>query len=316
MLKPPRELPFKVLYLITFTLLVFLLRFQQPYQVQFMPRIILLTDFDETLTHNDTTPILARAAYALRPENDQPTHPWEWYEKMWVDDFAIVSASFPSETRKSFQDEEKFAGLVRGVEEASLRRVEDGGVFHGMQHKKLIREAYKNNGCMMRSGWRDVFDKVSRQGGRTAIISAGWSREWIEYCLGKPEDVEVYANEMLTGPDDKLTGYINRTGLNGGGLWNSIDKRDYVRWIVGQEKQKGNEVLVIYVGDSPMDLFAIYEADLGLLGKAFQRGLMELQGRGRDHCLRLRNGRKLENGLILSKDDHYGDKICGEHPGL
>lgn len=241
-----------------------------------MPRIILLTDFDETLTHNDTTPILARAAYALHPENDQLTHPWEWYEKIWVDDYAIVSALFPSETRKSFQDEKEFAGLVRGVEEASVRRVEDGGVFRGMQRGKLIREAYKNNSCVMRSGWRDVFDKVSRERGRAAVISAGWSKEWIEYCLGKPEDVEVYANEMLAGPDGKLTGYLDRTGLNGGGLWNSIDKRDYVRWIVEQEKQKGNEVLVIYVGDGPTDLFAMYEADLGLV---FGRKLDSVCGR-------------------------------------
>ena len=254
-----------------------------------MPRIILLTDFDETLTqqHNDTTPILAHAAYALHPGDDQPAHPWEWYEKMWVDDYAAISASFPPETRKSFQDEEEFAGLVRGVEEASVRRVEDGGVFRGMRRGELIKEAYQNNGCAMRAGWREVFDKVSRGGGRIAVISVGWSREWIGHCLGNPEGVGIYANEMLAGLDGKLTGYLDRTGLNGGGLWNSIDKRDYVRWIVGQEKRKGDEVVVVYVGDAPADLFAMYEADLGLvfgrrldyvcgrLGVAIRKGIPE-----------------------------------------
>ena len=254
-----------------------------------MPRIILLTDFDETLTqqHNDTTPILAHAAYALHSEDDQPAHPWEWYEKMWVNDYATISASCPPETRKSFQDEEEFAGLVRGVEEASVRRVEDGGVFRGMRRGDLIKEAYKNNGCGMRTGWRDVFDKVSHGGGRIAVISVGWSREWIRHCLGNPGGVGIYANEMLAGPDGKLTGYLDRTGLNGGGLWNSIDKRDYVRWIVGQEKRKGDEVVVVYVGDAPADLFAMYEADLGLvfgrrldyvcgrLGVAIRKGIPE-----------------------------------------
>ncbi|RPA92237.1 hypothetical protein L873DRAFT_1818014 [Choiromyces venosus 120613-1] len=261
----PRRPPFKIFLLTTFTLL--LLLFIQSRPAQAMPRIILLTDFDETLTqlHNDTTPIIARAAYALHPENDQPTYPWEWYTKMWDDDYAVISASFPPESRKSFDDEEMFAGLIRGVEEASVRRVEAGGVFRGMRRRDLIKEAHKNNGCVMRSGWRGVFDKVTRQGGRIAVISVGWSREWIGYCLGEPGDVGVYANELIAGPDGNLTGYLDRTGLNGGGLWNSIDKRDYVRWIAQQEKKKGDGVVVVYVGDAPTDFFAMYEADVGLV---------------------------------------------------
>lgn len=40
---------------------------------------------------------------------------------------------------------------------------------------------------------------------------------------------------------------------------------DYVGWISQQEKRKGGEVVAVYVGDAPADLFVMYEADLELV---------------------------------------------------
>ena len=40
---------------------------------------------------------------------------------------------------------------------------------------------------------------------------------------------------------------------------------DYVGWISQQEKRKTGEVVVVYVGNGPANLFAMYEADLELV---------------------------------------------------
>ncbi|KAH0612490.1 uncharacterized protein H6S33_008870 [Morchella sextelata] len=229
-------------------------------------RLLLLVDFDETLTRTgkDTISLLASAAYKCHSAAAN-LPPWSYFVDSYMRDYNDHVGQAP--IRTTLEEETEFQKSLRKAERASIDRVEGEGVFKGIKLETLIKTAAENRGDIMRKGWEKVVDKVSGRG-RVAIVSVNWSRSWIRKCLEGSDvgKIDVFSNEFLVNSQDITTGSLDRWfGDKDGGIWTGWDKLRVMRDIVEKNSGAGEECLVVYVGDSTSDLLCLLEADVGVV---------------------------------------------------
>ena len=73
------------------------------------------------------------------------------------------------------------------MERASIRRVEQAGVFKGVTHSKLLsaaESAVKDGRIQLRPGWRELFTAVLESGGSVNVVSVSWSARFLRAILG------------------------------------------------------------------------------------------------------------------------------------
>lgn len=227
-------------------------------------RLLLFTDFDETLTSTDTLSHLVATAYTLQGP-DVLLPPWDYFSSTYLCDYDTYAKQFPAESRRTLEEEQRFLEGLRGAERASVERVEEAGVFRGLDRGVLVRDAARMGG-MMREGWEEVVRGVVGERGWVVVVSVNWSRAWIRECLVgvEEEEVRVFANEFVVGEDGRTSGRLDRWfGEVEGGIWTAGDKVKVMRDFIGGGEQK--EALVVYVGDSVTDLLCLLEADVGVV---------------------------------------------------
>lgn len=274
-------------------------------------RLLLLIDFDETLTSTDTLSHLVATAYTLQGP-DVLLPPWDYFSSAYLCDYDAYAKGHPAESRRTLEEERRFLEGLRGVERASVERVEAAGVFRGLDRGVLVRDAAKAGG-VMKEGWREAVTGVVARGGSAVVVSVGWSRAWIRECLVGVEDetrvrVRVVANEFVVGGEDgRMSGWLDRWfGGEDGGIWTAGDKVRVVRGFTGggpRAEEEEEEALVVYVGDSVTDLLCLLEADVGVV---FGRKLDDVCGR---------LGVPIRDGLVagdtggggLSRIGHWGE---------
>ncbi|MCJ1294735.1 hypothetical protein MMC34_006293 [Xylographa carneopallida] len=190
-----------------------------------LPRTHLFLDFDGTLTHADTLSSLASIPYALRarrlhppsspslpspspphpPAPPSPLPPFSHFSHTYR---SALAAHTTDHHRTSLSSELAFRASTRALEEASVQRVEDAGLFKGVTRGDVVRGAERAVGrgeVRVRGGWEALVgvggggsgggaapgdgDAVGYGGGRTGrrreviILSVNWSRTWITAVL-------------------------------------------------------------------------------------------------------------------------------------
>lgn len=270
-------------------------------------RLLLLVDFDETLTRTgkDTISILASAAYARRFANVEPP-PWSYFADSYLHDYNLHAQAHPPATRTTLEAETKFIKSGKSVERASIDRVEASGLFKDLDLSTFLNTAAgdrKQVEGLMRKGWWETMSKVLARGdrGKVAVVSVNWSRAWIRKCLegsvrlrgdgiAPIQRIEIFANELVLNDDQQTTtGSLDRWfGQEDGGIWTGWDKLRVMKDIIkDNQKDFEGEGFVVYVGDSTTDLLCLLEADVGII---FDRKLDSV-------CKRL--GLEIKEGLVI-----------------
>lgn len=157
------------------------------------PRPIhLILDFDETITQEDTTTIIAETARGNTARNSEE----EWnHIKLWetcCQKYFSEVGNHPNikvlqEKRTTINEEIWYQRSLRVIEEASVARVGQSGIFKGVT-PWVWREAgwqeCKNSRVKIASGFRALVERVQGQGGRWGIVSVNWSQDFIKGVLG------------------------------------------------------------------------------------------------------------------------------------
>lgn len=261
------------------------------------PRIQLILDWDGTLTKRDTLAVLANIPAAHRAAQDPD--PWRPITDAYADDYAAHARSYRPQTaaRTTLAAEAAWLGSLKEVEERSVRRVEEAGVFRAVAVGDVERgaeEVVETGDVELRRGWEGMFllgergragKEEVKEGGEgevgevdVSIVSVNWSATFIRACLlhavaraewcdeaqrdklrEAVKQVRIIANEIegLHDPDGS-SGLLNKKDEDG--IRTSSDKLRCMQQIrPGQE-----EGLVVYVGDSPTDLECTAAADIGI----------------------------------------------------
>ncbi|KAK9383733.1 HAD-like domain-containing protein [Kockiozyma suomiensis] len=230
---------------------------------------ILLVDFDETITVTDTLSFVAAAGY----ETNSISQPWAEFGNAYMADYNKFTEQYKPESRTSIASELAALEAVESVELASVANVERSGLFKGVTHAALTKQAQN---VQVRPGVSQVLQLCARSKGvnTVSIISVNWSSLFICEVLKQTcgvsasaanktssddaVDVTVYSNEIEmdelgrgTGSLQDSSAYNLRTGAH---------KASILRQI--QNEQHGK---TIYLGDSTGDLAPLLEADLGVI---------------------------------------------------
>ncbi|GAO16124.1 uncharacterized protein UV8b_02523 [Ustilaginoidea virens] len=214
-------------------------------------KLRMVFDFDGTITAQDTISELAESAIGWQSRRaGQDARPaWDRAVRAYLDDYDAYMAAFqPSEPERTSIDQEKLllAGL-KSVEEASLTRVSQSGLFAGLQRHHLARmgsEAVSSGRIQVTRGFKALCDAAAAAGPGAAqptVLSVHWSAAFIGGALGQP-GVCVIANEVSED------GHINGPSPGASRLTTSADKaRALGRILDGPER-------LVYFGDSATDL--------------------------------------------------------------
>ncbi|KAL8683430.1 MAG: hypothetical protein Q9186_000583 [Xanthomendoza sp. 1 TL-2023] len=248
------------------------------------PRLVhLILDFDGTLTTTSTLPLIYNIGHRLNPSAPS----WQSISQAYMDDYNVHLSCYPlaSSRRKSLSEELAWLQSLRDVERKSTERVEAAGVFRGVTKTHVdsaARKAVREGDVAMRRGWQRIVESVMMSKGKVAVVSVGWSGDFIRGCLrtayeqsyegggkgaripSKIDDVDICANEILGGQEGKMTRHFPESSMAGdGGIWTAKDKEMVMAEVLSKCAQ-GSEAKVVYVGDSPTDLACLLGADVGI----------------------------------------------------
>lgn len=250
------------------------------------PALLLVSDWDETITSHDTLCLIAPKTDEL----EQGTRPFQYYENEYFkdqSDFKSRYGAVDSEAKLL-----RYVADVAEAEQATLDKVVDGGLFKGTTIEDRRTRAHQ---VQFREGWRTVKQNVRelwKDSVRFHIVSVNWSRRFIldalllqdgkQPCACLETDLqsicfaEIHANEIeehcVSG---HCTGRIVGPLADAKPMLTGMDKRTIFNSI--KEQYTPNSPLTIYVGDGLHDLPCILDADVGILMGTNPRFLEKLE---------------------------------------
>jgi len=185
-----------------------------------------ILDFDGTITHEDTTTVLAAVACKrlTRTQEEKRDHCKLW-ETCCQEYFSEVENHTNIKERKkkrmTINEEIWYQRSMRVVEEASVSRVGQSGIFKG-----VAASAWRESGwwesqrkvVQITTGFQKLVEGVQDQRGRLGIVSVNWSQDFLKGVLcfalgsdGKAESIPVLSNRII-----EETGFITGPKLGPG----------------------------------------------------------------------------------------------------
>lgn len=214
----------------------------------------IILDFDGTITAKDTIGNIATACLAYHNDHGVDlTQSWDYILKQYMVDNEHYKDNFEEseESRTTLDQEVAFLRGRKAVEETSDRRVEESGLFNGIEKEHLFqagREAVANGSVRIRAGFKDFIRTMTRKGWTVSIMSVNWSASFIQGAISEP-GIDVVANEI--DPKGRLAGpeLLKRHGWDTV-LVSSADKLHAMRSTVEDTAASRS----FYFGDSTTDL--------------------------------------------------------------
>jgi 2-hydroxy-3-keto-5-methylthiopentenyl-1-phosphate phosphatase len=249
---------------------------------------IFVTDFDETLTTEDSMELVGAAAYKHKPEFNPR---WDFFASAYADDFKEHCSAQNSDCsdcnsipETKLEREERLQRGMHVVEDKSVRRVEASGLFCGVPLERMLDEAVN---VKVRDGWWQLYGQLSAHRISVVIASVNWSAELIGEVMRRGhalafsgdsenkccvEYARVFANEMEIDNNGRFTGRMKsvlRTGADKKlllrELKETVKSRNVMHSAADEAQGKSQRNLVCYCGDSGTDFLALVEADIGII---------------------------------------------------
>jgi thiamine phosphate phosphatase / amino-HMP aminohydrolase len=254
-------------------------QYPDPHQSCMAPKLLLLLDWDATLTLQDTLSSLVKIGYSS-PPLQAATKDWTWLQNAYTNDYREHKAAYQpvSENSTTLDAELAWLSSLYPVEQASFCRAKDLRLFDGMTTGKFERQAaaaVTAGHVQLRKGWQTLFQKSNSRDSdiQAAIISVNWSATFIRACLlqaarmledndsvleRRIANLAIYANEICPS----CPGY--QSTAHEPGIHTSVDKLR----VLQQIRQPTNSHAVAYIGDSDTDLHCLLAADFGICVKS------------------------------------------------
>lgn len=284
-----------------------------------MVHINLFLDWDGTLTKHDTILPLTRIGYKANESKGITTRPWDEIVNAYLQDLEAHNSSYePAKAaRTTIEQESAYLASLKAVEVASVRRVDEAGIFANVTTELLMgtAEALRSGEVEMREGWEHFFEILPKEPNHllTAIVTVNWSASFIRDCMWNASDtmlsaeiklISVLGNEIndyiglqdkkYHNPDVEL--YFDEKAIH-----TSADKLHALQSAMATGRAKAEAAnqsyLSVYVGDTITDFDCILAADIGVSinDVPLRGGQLELSrtlGRVNVDVLPLREARK------------------------
>ncbi|CAO1616799.1 unnamed protein product [Sympodiomycopsis kandeliae] len=244
-------------------------------------KLLLLLDWDETLTRNDTLSEISPTEQELQARNYKGPS-FQWFSEQYTKDYTHHIEQHKNEI-KTITDQCQFLNSLQTVELKSNTRIEEYGLFKKWNVDNACNRA--RNVVQLRSGVEDClksFLNTHRNDVSTGVISVSWSSEFIKAGLNTT-DSNAFNSSQESFPIDHLrsnhidpqTGKMSKKGVDG--IRTAIDKSREMSRILSQQT---DPQLVVYAGDSNTDLPCLLYASVGIIvgNNASLNGTLERLG--------------------------------------
>lgn len=234
--------------------------------------LLLLLDWDSTLTTSSTLPLIASLATHPTPHPSLPSLSAAYAFDLDLHNAAYIPAT---KDRTTIAQELTYLSSLDTVERASIKRIESSGIWKGVSARDIDDAAaacFGAGSVRLRAGWSRAVGAVqASHGGRVGVVSVAWSGRFIRGVLGEAGRVEG-GGGVVVGDVGVVANEIRGDGsgrVEEGGVFTAGDK---VRGMEGLVREGGDvggeggrmEPFTIYVGDSTTDLGCLLEADVGI----------------------------------------------------
>ena len=210
----------------------------------------LVLDFDGTITVKDTINELAQSAIRIHNERGQDfSSTWEEIVDLYGKSYAKYKTEYPvpEDSRVDLEAERKYLADLRDIEVASVRRIEESGLFDGISSQYLQAAgtaAVREGRVALREGLPELLSAAESRGWPVYILSVNWSKSFIRGVLHQFDGrLRVVSNEVHDG--GRISCSDTQTFLATAG-----DKLVALRTVL----QDIDDVPVIYFGDSTTDI--------------------------------------------------------------
>lgn len=257
----------------------------------------LITDFDETISEQDTISTIVRTAADNRGrKKEEFLAAWQEMVQWFLTRYHPVCDAWQNH-RSSLVD---FLKSFEELETVSIQRVMTKGFLAGITREEL-RAVGRN--VVKKPGVDGVLSRLRRDGVAVEILSANWSKALIQGATEGLSD-QIITNSLTYDAAGRSTGDIDL---------HVVSARDKLREFRECKKNPPNPheigqggIRTLYIGDSISDFLAILDADLGvLIGQ--NRTAMQTIERFRLPTQRLQEGTRFDSsrhyrGTILLVD--------------
>lgn len=257
-------------------------------QGKFRP-ILLVLDFDGTLTTRDTMHLVAEAGYTHQKHANVMPQPRPWSEIVdaYMTDFKSHTSKYTPQAsdRRRPEQESSWLKSLEGIETASIDRACAAGIFDNVTRTEMEnagRRSFREGNIWLRSGWNTLLARVQEHNEKPSqfrsscrILSVNWSSTFIQGVVRQAcEDQQVgelsslaenvYANEIpsILDGDTELSTDQSVSMKGYGPVRTSDHKVKLLQKFCAREGSE-HDMISIYVGDSTTDLDCLLEADVG-----------------------------------------------------
>lgn len=244
-------------------------------------KMLVLLDWDETLTSHDT---LAQIA---PPDGTHAGPSFAHYSKEYMSDYEAHVKAYTNPDVKSIKaiaQQFDFLGSLAEVELKSNQRIEQGGLFKGWDPAAAEKRAREL--VQLRPGVKDSLQRFLQkhaQAVQVGVVSVSWSTVFVRAGLGvrHVQDEEPQMQSSVAHDDDETdafplhflrsntidldpqthlgTGKMSKSGTSG--VRTGLDKLREMSRVLS----KTGPQLTVYAGDSNTDLPCLLFASVGLI---------------------------------------------------
>lgn len=237
-----------------------------------MMRKVIISDFDETITREDTITVLGKIPYHIKPGL---TPSWDHFSSNYYDCWKKYHSKnqdlrrlplLSSHVRNQgihggnygslFKDEIEYQRNNRVIELSSTVEMAKQKIFSGVTHQHVhdyVGTKLKKDECVLREGVLDCIDNAVQDPRDFYILSVNWSPEFIDACIGtgKIPKENIICNRLLSDEDATYTGEFENEVLCGS------DKIVKLQEIINKRAGEQDHLSLWYIGDSDTDILAI-----------------------------------------------------------
>ncbi|ORX88612.1 hypothetical protein K493DRAFT_306478 [Basidiobolus meristosporus CBS 931.73] len=221
---------------------------------------LLVTDFDETITQQDSIAALAETAYTAREGRNSTggaeIPPWSYFGDAYGKDYTEATEKLPPQPTQNgtLAQLYYFLDALKEVELRSLQRVSKGLALSGVSREELSRGGSR---IALRPNSLKVLKRFAKESDRELhVLSVNWSKDWIAGALKtvSTRPISIVSNDLHFDKNGISTGYIAPSVVVAG---------DKLRAFKKLHKPRGTASM--YIGDSSTDLECLLEADYGVV---------------------------------------------------
>ncbi|CCH59923.1 hypothetical protein TBLA_0C01080 [Henningerozyma blattae CBS 6284] len=216
--------------------------------------MLVVADFDETITVRDTIDILAQLPYKLhKHERD-----WKYFQDTYMDNYMKVINDLTKQRKLPLLDNDenisweiKYQDGLKNIELYSINLLQREKLFNDISLNDLKQFVINDPVCqnLIKPKFNEFLKKyLSNASRKFEILSINWSKEFIKYMID-PNDEFTFPiscnNLQMNSSDLKWDGNFDQKIMTGS------DKRRYLLDIVSKDKD------IWYIGDSQTDLLSL-----------------------------------------------------------